>query len=215
MVLQDTFLFASSVRENIAFGSERAGDEEIVAAARATNAWEFIERLPDGLDTQVGERGVRLSEGQKQRLAIARALLRQPRILILDEPSSALDARSEHLLQVALENLMHGRTTFVIAHRLATVRRAEQILVLDQGRIVERGTHESLLSRNGLYREHFNLQFDRPTESPSADGTKPPQVMAMVGATDGRRARRIKPSFGCLAPRHPMVAAPSAGVGGS
>jgi ATP-binding cassette, subfamily B, bacterial MsbA len=186
MVFQDTFLFAATVRENIAFGSVRVGEAEIVAAARAANAWEFIERLPDGLDTQVGERGVRLSEGQKQRLAIARALLRQPRILILDEPTSALDARSEHLLQVALENLMHGRTTFVIAHRLATVRRADQILVLDQGRIVERGTHESLLSHDGLYRELFDLQFDRPTASPSVNDVTPPLAMAMAGAADGR-----------------------------
>jgi len=186
IVFQDTFLFAATVRENIAFGSNRVGDEEIIAATRAANAWEFIEHLPNGLDTHIGERGIRLSEGQKQRLAIARAFLRQPRILILDESTSALDARSEHLLQVALENLMRGRTTFVIAHRLATVRRADQILVLDQGRVIERGTHESLLGRDGLYRELFDLQFDRPAASPSVDGVRSSLAMAMAGATDGR-----------------------------
>jgi ABC-type multidrug transport system fused ATPase/permease subunit len=159
MVFQDSFLFASTIRENIAFGREGASEVEIVAAARAAHAWEFIERLPEGLDTLVGERGVKLSAGQKQRLAIARALLRDPRILILDEPTSALDARSESLLQSALDNLMRGRTTFVIAHRLATVQRADKILVLDGGRIVEHGTHVELLARRGLYRELFELQF--------------------------------------------------------
>jgi ATP-binding cassette, subfamily B, bacterial MsbA len=159
IVFQDTFLFAETIGENIAFGREGASETAIVAAARAANAWEFIERLPDGLRTLVGERGVRLSEGQKQRLAIARALLRDPRILILDEPTSALDARAEHLLQSALDTLMRGRTTFVIAHRLATVRRADRILVLEHGRIVEQGTHSTLLERHGLYRELFDLQF--------------------------------------------------------
>ena len=162
VVFQDTFLFATTIRENIAFGQANATDAEIVEAARMANAWEFITDLPDGLDTPVHERGVRLSEGQKQRLAIARALLRQPRILILDEPTSALDARSEHLVQTALDQLVRDRTTFVIAHRLATVRRADRILVLDHGRIVEDGTHEQLLARDGLYRELFDLQFGAP-----------------------------------------------------
>lgn len=161
IVFQDTFLFATTIRENVAFGREGACEEEILAAARAANALEFIERLPQGLDTPVGERGLLLSEGQRQRVAIARALLRDPRILILDEPTSALDARSEHLLQAALENLMRGRTTFVIAHRLGTVRRADRILVLERGRLVEQGSHEELLSRGGLYREFFELQFGR------------------------------------------------------
>lgn len=161
VVFQDTFLFAGTIRENIAFGREGAGEDDVVAAARAAHAWEFIERLPDGLETLVGERGVQLSEGQRQRLAIARALLRDPRILILDEPTSALDARSERLLQTALDNLMRGRTTFVIAHRLATVLRADRILVLDGGRIVETGTHATLLQCRGLYREFYELQFGR------------------------------------------------------
>lgn len=159
IVFQDTFLFATTIRENIAFGREGATEDQLVEAARAANAWEFIERFPEQLDTLVGQRGVQLSEGQRQRLAIARALLRDPRILILDEPTSALDARSEHLLQSALQNLMRGRTTFVIAHRLATVQRADQILVLDGGQIVERGTHAELLRNAGLYRELHELQF--------------------------------------------------------
>jgi len=159
VVFQDTFLFSGSIRENLAFARTDASEEEIVAAARAANAWEFIERLPEGLDTQVGERGTRLSEGQKQRLAVARVFLRDPRILILDEPTSALDARSELLFQEALERLMRGRTTFIIAHRLATVRSAHQILVIDGGRIAEQGTHSQLLSEGGLYAELFGLQF--------------------------------------------------------
>jgi ABC-type multidrug transport system fused ATPase/permease subunit len=172
VVFQDTFLFASTIGDNIAFGREDATDEEILAAARDANAWEFIERLPRGLETQVGERGVQLSEGQKQRLAIARALLRDPRILILDEPTSALDARSEHLLQVALDRLMRGRTTFVIAHRLATVQRADRILVIENGQVVEQGTHAELLIAGGLYRELFELQFG-PAAS-LEDGASPP-----------------------------------------
>jgi ABC-type multidrug transport system fused ATPase/permease subunit len=160
MVFQNTFLFDISIRDNIAFGKPDATAGEIVAAACASNAWEFIEQLPEGLDTRVGERGVRLSEGQKQRLGIARALLRDAPILILDEPTSALDARSEQLLQSALGNIMRGRTTFVIAHRLATILRADRILVVDDGRIVEQGTHSELIRTRGLYRELYEMQFD-------------------------------------------------------
>lgn len=158
IVFQDTFMFSDTIRANVAFGRETADEVAIVEAMRAANAWEIVEHLPDGLDTHIGERGVRLSEGEKQRLAIARAMLRRPQILILDEPTSALDARSDHLLQQALENLMRGRTTFVIAHRLATVRRADRILVLDRGRIVETGVHDDLVRRGGLYQELFDLQ---------------------------------------------------------
>ena len=174
MVFQDTFLFATTIRANLALGRPEASTEELVAAARAAHAWEFIERLPQGLDTEVGERGVRLSEGQKQRLAIARALVRDPRILILDEPTAALDARSERLLQAALDNLMRGRTTFVIAHRLATIQRADRILVLDGGRIVEHGSHAQLLARHGLYRELFDSQFGLATEKESLATTAAP-----------------------------------------
>jgi ABC-type multidrug transport system fused ATPase/permease subunit len=179
IVFQDSFLFASSIRENIAFGREGACEDEIVTAARAANAWEFIERLPHGLDTPVGERAMQLSEGQKQRLAIARAFLRNPRILILDEPTAALDARSEQMVQTALVQLMRGRTTFVIAHRLATVQRADQILVLDQGRIVERGTDAELRARDGLYRELFDLQLGNPAR----------RAEAASALTDGMFAR--------------------------
>jgi ATP-binding cassette, subfamily B, bacterial MsbA len=164
-VFQDSFLFADTIRENIAFGRPDATDEHVIAAAKAAHAWEFIARLPDGLDSRVGERGMHLSEGQKQRIAIARTLLRDPRILILDEPTSALDARSERLLQAAFENLMQDRTTFVIAHRLATVQRADRILVIEDGRIVEQGTHDDLLQQFGLYRELFELQFGPVAES--------------------------------------------------
>jgi ATP-binding cassette, subfamily B, bacterial MsbA len=159
MVFQDTFLFAMTIRENIAFGRPEADDGAIIAAAQEANIWEFIQELPGGLDTFVGERGVQLSEGQKQRLAIARALLRNPKILILDEPTSALDARSEHLIQSALDNLMEGRTTFIVAHRLSTVQRAHRILVIESGRIVQEGTHAQLLAEAGLYRELCDLQW--------------------------------------------------------
>lgn len=162
VVFQDTFLFASTVRENITFGLEGVTEAEVVAAARAANAWDFIRKLPQGLDTPVGPRGVELSEGQRQRIAIARAVLRDPPILILDEPTSSLDPRSDYLVRAALENLTRGRTTLVIAHRLATIRRAHRILVLDQGRLVEAGTHAELMGRQGLYRELYRLQFGRP-----------------------------------------------------
>jgi ATP-binding cassette, subfamily B, bacterial MsbA len=179
MVFQDTFLFATTIRENIAFGREHATEADILAAAHAAHAWEFIQDLPHGLDTQVGERGAQLSEGQKQRLAIARALLRNPRILILDEPTSALDARSEQAIQSALDNLMLGRTTFVIAHRLATVQRADRILVVDQGRIVEQGTHAELIRQAGLYAELFHLQFG------SFDHANGPTELVLNGALAG------------------------------
>jgi len=159
VVFQDTFLFSGTIGENIAFGRSQASDADIIAAARLANAWEFIQQFPLGLNTPVGQRGVQLSEGQKQRIAIARAVLRDTPILILDEPTSALDARSEHLLQAALRNLMRGRTTFVIAHRLATVQRADRIIVLDGGRIAEEGTHYELIQRHGLYRQLHDLQF--------------------------------------------------------
>ncbi len=181
MVFQDTFLFATTVRANLALGRPEASTEELIAAARAAHAWEFIERLPHGLDSEVGERGVRLSEGQKQRLAIARALVRNPRILILDEPTAALDARSERLLQAALDNLMRGRTTLVIAHRLATIRRADRILVLDGGRIVEQGSHAQLLAQDGLYRELFDAQFGVTTTGVSASAAAPLNVFVTRG----------------------------------
>jgi ABC-type multidrug transport system fused ATPase/permease subunit len=158
-VLQETFLFSVTIRENIAFGRSDAPLEEVIAAAKAAQAHEFIMEMPDGYDSIVGERGVSLSGGQKQRIAIARALLLDPRILILDESTSSVDSETEHEIQEALSVLMRGRTTFIIAQRLSSVREADQILVVENGRIVERGTHVELLQRDGFYRELYELQI--------------------------------------------------------
>lgn len=160
VVPQDVFLFGGNIRENISYGKPGASDEEIIEAARKANAWEFIQRFPQGLDTIVGERGIQLSGGQRQRIAIARAVLKDPRILILDEATSALDSESERLVQDALEKLMKGRTSIVIAHRLATVRKADKIIVLDRGRVVEEGTHKELIGvAGGLYKNLSEMQF--------------------------------------------------------
>ncbi len=159
IVLQTSLLFSSSIRDNIAYGRLDATEEDVVAAAQAARAHEFILAFPNGYDTIVGERGVTLSGGQRQRIAIARALLMNPRILILDDSTSSVDTQTEYLIQQALAELMRGRTTFVIAQRLSTVKRADQILVLDHGRIVQRGTHDSLLEEGGLYKEIYDLQL--------------------------------------------------------
>ncbi len=159
IVLQTSLLFSDTVRANIAFGRPDASPEAVEAAARAAQAHEFITRLPEGYDTVIGERGLTLSGGQRQRIAIARALLMNPRILILDDSTSSVDLRTEQLIQQALDTLMQGRTTFVIAHRIATVRRADLILVMEEGRIVQQGTHERLLSESGPYREIYELQL--------------------------------------------------------
>jgi len=158
-------LFHDTVRANIAYGLGDVPQEAIERAARAARAHDFIMQLPEGYDTVVGERGTRLSGGQRQRLAIARAILRDPPILIFDEATSALDSESELLVQQAIEQLLAGRTVFVIAHRLSTIRRADQILVMEAGRIVERGTHEELLSRDGLYRHLYRLQVAEDDEA--------------------------------------------------
>jgi ATP-binding cassette subfamily B multidrug efflux pump len=159
IVLQTSLLFSTTIRENIAYGRPDASKEEVIAAARAAQAHEFITSFTAGYDTMVGERGVTLSGGQRQRVAIARALLMDPRILILDDSTSSVDTATERLIQRALDRLMEGRTTFVIAHRLSTVRRADLILVMDKGRIVERGVHTELLAQDGLYREIYELQL--------------------------------------------------------
>ncbi len=159
IVSQETFLFNDTVFDNIAYGKPDAKEEEVIAAAKTALADEFIERLPDGYRTVIGERGVKLSGGQRQRLAIARALLKNAPILILDEATSHLDSESERLVQAALTELMKKRTVLVIAHRLSTVRDASRIVVLDQGHIVETGTHEELLAGRGLYRHLYELQF--------------------------------------------------------
>ncbi len=165
IVTQETILFHDTIRANIAYGSDDPLQSGVEEAARAANAHDFIVELPDGYDTLVGERGVRLSGGQRQRLAIARALYRNPPILILDEATSALDTESEHLVQSAIDELMQHRTVLVIAHRLSTVRNADQILVIDRGRIVERGSHLELLARGGMYERLYRMQFD---DEPSA-----------------------------------------------
>ena len=159
IVLQTSLLFSSSIAENIAYGRPDASREEIVTAAKAAQADEFIQDLPDGYDTVVGERGITLSGGQRQRVAIARALLMDPRILILDDSTSSVDMQTERQIQQALSYLMEGRTTFVIAHRLSTVRRADLILVMDRGQVVERGKHSELIQQHGLYREIYELQL--------------------------------------------------------
>jgi ATP-binding cassette subfamily B protein len=168
IVLQTSLLFSDSIRDNIAYGRPDASLDAIIAAAKAAQAHEFITEMPEGYDTVVGERGVTLSGGQRQRVAIARALLLDPRILILDDSTSSVDTQTERLIQQALDRLMEGRTTFVIAQRLSTVRRADQILVLDQGQVVERGTHDELLAQDGLYREVYELQL-RGQEVPNAE----------------------------------------------
>ncbi len=160
IVQQDVYMFTGSIRENIAYGKPSASYEEIIEAAKKANIHDFVVSLPDGYDTYVGERGTRLSGGQKQRIAIARVFLKNPPILILDEATSALDNESEKHIQASLEQLAKNRTTIVIAHRLSTIRNADEIIVISQSGIQERGTHQELLSRNGLYARYYNMQFE-------------------------------------------------------
>lgn len=159
MVLQDTFLFRGTVKENIRYGRLDATDEEIIAAARAVNAHQFILETENGYDTMIEERGGNLSIGQRQLISFARALLRDPRILILDEATSSVDAYTELMIQDALETLLEGRTSFIIAHRLSTIRSSDLIVVFEDGRIVERGTHEELIGSGGHYADLYQTQF--------------------------------------------------------
>jgi subfamily B ATP-binding cassette protein MsbA len=159
IVSQEVVLFDDTIRNNIAYSRDGASEEEVMRAAYAAHAHEFIAKLPQGYQTVVGERGVKLSGGERQRLAIARAILKDPPILILDEATSALDSESERVVQLALSNLMKNRTTLVIAHRLSTIQKADRIVVMTRGRIVESGTHEQLLERNGTYRRLHSMQF--------------------------------------------------------
>ena len=159
IVTQDVFLFTGTVYENIAYGKEGATEEEVIAAAKRANIHEFIEALPDGYQTFVGERGVKLSGGQKQRISIARVFLKDPAILILDEATSALDNATEIMIKKSLDQLCRGRTTLVVAHRLSTVRNADEIVVITEDGIRERGSHESLLEENGMYADLYRSQF--------------------------------------------------------
>jgi ATP-binding cassette subfamily B protein len=163
-VTQETYLFHSTIRENLLYGRPDATEEELIAAAKAAAIHDRIMELSEGYDTVVGERGYKLSGGEKQRIAIARVILKDPRVLILDEATSALDTHSERLIQAALERLMQGRTTIAIAHRLSTILAADQILVIDHGQIVERGTHVELLEQGGLYARLYNEQFASAAE---------------------------------------------------
>jgi ATP-binding cassette subfamily B protein len=170
IVLQDTFLFSASVMDNIRLGRPDASDSEVVAAAALAHADSFIDRLPLKYDTVLGERGSGLSQGQRQLLAIARASLANPRILILDEATSSVDTRTERLIQQAFEKLLAGRTAFVIAHRLSTIRNADVVLVLDQGQIVEQGTHDSLLAARGFYFDLYNSQYQKVEANTQLNG---------------------------------------------
>jgi subfamily B ATP-binding cassette protein MsbA len=163
IVLQESVLFSGTLEDNIKYGRPDATQEQILAAAEAANAHEFIAKLPDGYATVVGERGTKLSGGQRQRIAIARAILKDPRILIFDEATSALDTQSERLIQQAMERLMQNRTSFIIAHRLSTIQQADIILVMEEGRLAEKGTHAELLAKGGLYSRLHALQFKDPS----------------------------------------------------
>ena len=164
IVFQDTFLFSASIRDNIAYGNHEAPMEHVVRAAKIAQAHDFIMEMPEQYDTVVGERGLGLSGGQKQRIAIARAILTDPRILILDDATSAVDMETEISIREALRSAMKGRTTFMIAHRISTLKSADEILVMDQGRIVQRGRHEDLLQQRGPYRRIFDVQFSDQRE---------------------------------------------------
>ena len=161
MVTQETYLFHTSIRTNLLYGDPGATQDQLEAAARAANIHDRIAEMPDGYDTLVGERGYRMSGGEKQRLSIARVLLKDPAVVILDEATAHLDSETELLIQQALAEALEGRTSLVIAHRLSTIQAADQILVVDEGRIVERGTHAELLDRDGLYRELYLTQYAR------------------------------------------------------
>ena len=179
-VFQETFLFSASIRDNIAFGVRDVTEEQIHDAAKLSKAHEFIMELPLGYDTIVGERGMGLSGGQKQRIAIARALIKNPRILVLDDATSAVDMETEHEIQAGFKELMAGRTTFIIAHRISSLRHADEIIVLDKGLIVQRGTHAELIQQKGPYRDTYNIQY---ADYPLNDATVTVQAADRKGST--------------------------------
>jgi ABC-type multidrug transport system fused ATPase/permease subunit len=185
VVLQESFLFDGTIRENVMFSRPDATEEELMRACQIARVDEFAESFPDKYDTIVGERGVKLSGGQRQRISIARAILAEPRILILDEATSSLDSESEQMIQQGLSYLMQGRTTFVIAHRLSTIRRADQIMVMEQGRIVERGTHSQLYAAHGRYYDLYTRQYGVETNLFLAPG----EGDAVAANGDGSDAR--------------------------
>jgi ABC-type multidrug transport system fused ATPase/permease subunit len=170
VVLQETFLFNTSIRANLLFGKPDASEEVLIAATRAAYAHDFIMQLPKGYDTEIGERGVKLSGGQKQRLALARAILADPRILILDEATSSVDAEAEYLIQQALDEVLKGRTAIVIAHRLSTIRNADRIIALEDGHIREVGDHRELMARDGLYSNLYQRQIELVSLDAGVDG---------------------------------------------
>jgi ATP-binding cassette subfamily B multidrug efflux pump len=184
IVLQDTFLFSDTVMENIRYGRLDATDEEVIEAAKLANAHDFISRLPEGYETELTEKASNLSQGQRQLISIARAVLAKPRILILDEATSSVDTRTELLIQSALSELLHGRTSFVIAHRLSTIRDADQVIFIQQGRIAERGTHQELLARRGLYYDLYTSQFKAGEEAETAECERP-EAMVAVASPEG------------------------------
>ena len=182
IVLQDSFLFSDTIMNNIRYGRPEASDDEVIAAARLARAHDFIERLSDGYNTRLGERGSGLSQGQRQLLSIARAALIHPAILILDEATSSVDTRTERQIQAALEELLSGRTSFVIAHRLSTIRHADQVLVLVQGKVAERGRHEELLAKKGVYYDLYMSQFKRQEEVAAPTNGHPPGLALAAAA---------------------------------
>jgi subfamily B ATP-binding cassette protein MsbA len=187
-VLQDNFLFDGTIAENVGYAKPGASREEIIEACRVAHCDEFISRFPKGYDTIVGERGIKLSGGQRQRVSIARAILANPRVLILDEATSSLDSESEQMIQDGLRRLRSGRTTFVIAHRLSTIRSADQILVLEAGEIMERGTHPELLALNGRYRQLYDKQYEFETDrfiNPGEDFTPEPEKPVLAAPRVG------------------------------
>jgi ATP-binding cassette subfamily B protein len=218
IVQQDVFLFIGTIRDNIAYGRPEATQEDIEAAAKAARIHDFIVSLPYGYEEWVGERGVTLSGGQKQRIAIARTLLLDPKILIFDDSTASVDSQTEFLIQQALNELMKGRTTFVIAQRLRTVMRADEILVLQSGRVVQRGTHKQLLEQEGLYRRIFDLELRDQEEAlgrtTPGDGSRPPEAPVPArGHRNGDNTGVPTPAIDGVRPR--TLAESSGGAGGA